>query len=106
VMSNGSESKRFTSLTTISATPCISPACSPPVSPPQGTPNSPHDVANKLTPAPALGKALSDYVCRHIPEREALSEGSLKCRADGASPWTYARHLENTNALRSPPGRH
>lgn len=106
VMSNGSESKRFTSLTTIYATPCISPACSPPVSP-QATPNSPHDVANGPTPAPSLGKALSDYVCRHIPEGEALSEErSLKCRADGASPWTYARHLENSNALHSPPGRH
>lgn len=87
--SNGS--KRYT---TTYATPSISPAFSPAVSPStlRKTPNSPHE--GVLVPS-----------CRNIPEGEAVLEsGGLKL--DGASrPWTYAGHLEISNALHSPPGR-
>lgn len=78
-------SKRYT---TTYATPSISPAFSPAVSPStlRKTPNSPHE---GVLPS-----------CRNIPEGEAVLE-----KLDGSRPWTYAGHLEISNALHSPPGR-
>jgi hypothetical protein len=106
--SNGS--KRFTTVGTTYATPSVSPSCSPAVSPLRKTPNSPHEVANGPNLVPSLGKALSGYTSRNIPEGEALLEieGSHKLSSpdsQGAKPWTYAGHLEISNALHSPPGR-
>lgn len=102
--SNGS--KRYTAVSTTYATPSISPVFSPTISPPalRKTPNSPHDGPIVV---PSLGNALSDYTCRNIPEGEAVleTEGSHKLGLDGARPWTYAGHLEISNALHSPPGR-
>ena len=102
------ESKRFATLSSTYATPSISPSCSPVVSPPtRKTPNSPHEIAKGPNLAPS---ALSDYRCRNIPEGEALLEieGPHKLSSldsQGAKPWTYAGHLEISNALHSPPGR-
>lgn len=99
-------SKRYAALSTTYATPSISPIYSPAVSPLalRKTPNSPHEGPILV---PSLGNALSDYTCRNIPEGEALleTEGSHKLALDGARPWTYAGHLEISNALHSPPGR-
>lgn len=95
-------SMRNAAICTTYATPSVSPIFSPAVSPPplRKTPNSPH-VEPILVPA--LGNALSDYSCRKIPEGEAVR--SHKLALDGAKPWTYAGHLEISNALHSPPGR-
>lgn len=112
-----SGSKRYTAMSTTYATPSISPICSPALSPTplRKTPNSPHE-GSILVP-PSLGNALADYTCRNIPEGEALleTEGREDSRKlallDGAAaaaaarPWTYAGHLEISNALHSPPGR-
>lgn len=95
-------SMRNAAICTTYATPSISPIFSPAVSPPalRKTPNSPH-VEPILVPS--LGNALSDYSCRNIPEGE--TDRSRKLALDGAKSWTYAGHLEISNALHSPPGR-
>jgi len=100
-------SKRNPAMSTAYATPSISPIFTPAVRPPtllRKTPNSPHEGPILV---PSLGNALSDYSCRNIPEGEALleTEGSHKLALDSARPWTYAGHLEISNALHSPPGR-
>lgn len=101
--SHGSESKRFTNLNTTFATPIISPSFSPSLSPLKATPNSPHNVATGLIIASSLGKALSEYMCRHIPEGEALSENEIsrKLQVDGVKSWAHARHLEKSNVHHS-----
>lgn len=107
--SNGS--KRFTSLSTTYATPSsISPSCSPAVSPLRKTPNSPHEVGQGYNLVPSLGNALLDYSCRNISKGEPLLdiEGSHKLSSldsQGRKPWTYAGHLEISNARHSSPGR-
>ncbi|XP_024382577.1 rop guanine nucleotide exchange factor 7 isoform X2 [Physcomitrium patens] len=102
---NGSD--RFTSLSTTYTTPSISPSCSPAPSPRGSTPKSPHEDAKEQILAPSFGKALSEYMCKYIPEGEALleSEGPRKFSLDDGRSWTHAGHLENLNALHSPPGR-
>lgn len=100
-------STRFTALSTAYATPSISPSCSPTMSPRPTTPTSPLEGVKAPILTPGLGKALSDYMCRHIPEGGSLLELEVpqKFSLDGGRPWTYAGHLENSHALHSPPGR-
>ena len=96
----------FTALSTPYVTPFISPDNSPSPSPLRTTPCSPREYA-KPGPilVPSLGRALSDYLDLTEGDAEQEQEAQRKFSAEAARPWTYAGHLENSNALHSPPGR-
>lgn len=99
-------SMHFTALSTPYVTPFISPDNSPSPSPLRTTPCSPREYA-KPGPilVPSLGRALSDYLDLTEGDAEQEQEAQRKFSAEAARPWTYAGHLENSNALHSPPGR-
>lgn len=102
--SNGS--MHFTALSTPYVTPFISPDNSPSPSPLRTTPCSPREYAKPgHILVPSLGRALSDYLDLTEGDAEQEQEAQRKFSAEAARPWTYAGHLENSNALHSPPGR-